>query len=166
MPSPGNHVVGSVAPGGPTRAQNGIIFSPASSSPLCSRTVPWSRNLFSPTNIPQQDGAVSFITEKGLDIRASAPTVAPLVKCQCSQSTPLLHPTQTWTPTQPVSNKPVPSSPLPQTPVIQIQPNQILAPLQPVTLPTISTLPEEDESEPEPDHLDPEQEQQEPEPDK
>ena len=36
-----------------------------------------------------------FITKKGLDIQASATTVAPLVKCQCSWSTtPLLHPTQ------------------------------------------------------------------------
>ena len=67
------------------------------------------------------DGAGSFITKKGLDIRASAPTVAPLVKCQCSRSTtPLLHPTQPSTPTQP--KKPVPS---------------------------ILTLHEEDESEPE-----------------
>ena len=50
----------------------------------------------------------SFITEKGLDIRASSPTVAPLVKCQRSGSTTaLLHPTRPSTPTQPV-----PSSPL------------------------------------------------------
>ena len=88
MPTSGNHEVGSVARGDPTGAQNRIIFSPASSFPLCSRTVPWIRHLFSPTNILQLDGAGSFISEKGLDIRASAPAVVPLVKCQCSWSTP------------------------------------------------------------------------------
>ena len=111
-PTPGNHGVGAVALEDPREAQNGI-FSPSSSSPPCSRTVPWSRHLFSLTNIPQLDGDGSFISEKGLDIQASAPTVAPLVKCQCSRSTPLLHPNQP--PTQPVSNKPVPSSPFSQT---------------------------------------------------
>ena len=92
-----------------------------------------------------------------------------MVKCQCSRSTTLLlHPTRTLTPTQP--KEPVPSSPLSQTPIKQLQTTQILAPLQPVTLPTISTLPEEDESkpeqqEPEPDQHEPEQEYQEPETD-
>ena len=82
------------APGDSTEAQN-EIFYPASYSPPCSRTVPWSRHLFSLTNIPQLDRTGSFISEKGLDIRASIPTVAPLVqcKCQCSPSTPQLHPT-------------------------------------------------------------------------
>ena len=41
MPTPGNHEVGTVAPGDPTGALN-RIFSQASSSPPCSRTVPWS----------------------------------------------------------------------------------------------------------------------------
>ena len=58
-----------------------------------------------------------------------------------------------------MSNKPVPLS---QTPTKQLQPTQILAPLQPVSLPPISTLPEEDE--PEPEQQEPEPEQQEPEP--
>ena len=94
MPTPGNHGVGSVTPGDSTGAQNGIIFLPASFSPPCSRTVTWSRHLFSLTNIPQLDRAGSFISEKGLDIRALAPTVAPLM-CQCSPSTSLLFPTHT-----------------------------------------------------------------------
>ena len=122
MPTPGNHGVGSVAPLDPSGAQSGKYF-PASSSPPCSRTVPWSRHVFSPTNIPQLDGAGSFISEKGLDIQTSTLTVAPLVqcKCQCSWSTPLalihqLHPTRPPNPTQHVSNKPVPSLPLSQTP--------------------------------------------------
>ena len=51
MPTPGNHWVGSVAPGDPTGALKGI-FSLDSSSPPCSWTKPWSRHLFSPTNIP------------------------------------------------------------------------------------------------------------------
>ena len=58
-------------------------------------------------------------------------------------------------------HQPVPSSPLSQTPIKLIQPNQILAPLQPVALPTLSTLPEEDE--PKPEEQEPEPEQQEPE---
>ena len=68
IPTPGNHGLGSVAPGDPTGGQKGIIFYPGSSSPPCSRAVPYTRHLFSPTNIPQLDGAGSFITEKGLDI--------------------------------------------------------------------------------------------------
>ena len=39
-----------VAPGDSTGAKNGI-FPPPSSSPPCIRTVPWSRHLFSPTNM-------------------------------------------------------------------------------------------------------------------
>ena len=84
MPTPGNHGVGSVSPGDPTRAQKGKI-SRAPSSPLCRRTVPWSRNLFSPSNISQLDRAGSFISEKGLDIRASTPSAAPLVQHECSR---------------------------------------------------------------------------------
>ena len=56
MPTLGNPGVGSVAPGDPTGAQKRII-SQALSSPPCSRMVPWSKNLFSPSNIPQLDGA-------------------------------------------------------------------------------------------------------------
>ena len=63
IPIPGNHGVGSVAPGDPTRAKKGIV-SRAPSSPPCSRIVPWSRNLFSTLNIPQLDRAGSFISEK------------------------------------------------------------------------------------------------------
>ena len=66
--------------------------------------------------------------------------------------------------------KPVSTSPLSQTPTKQHQPTQFLVPLQPVSLPLISNLPEEDEPEPDqqepaPDQHEPEQEQQEPEPD-
>ena len=57
------HGVGSVAPGDPKRAQKEIIFQAPSSS-SCSRTIPWLRNLFFPSNIPQLDGAGSFISEK------------------------------------------------------------------------------------------------------
>ena len=56
-----------------------------------------------------------------------------------------------------MNHNPDPSLLLSQTPIKQVQPNQILAPLQPVALPTITTLPEKDEPEPE---------QQEPEPEK
>ena len=59
MPTPGNHGVGYVASVDPTGAQKGII-SQAPSSPPCSRTVPWSKYLFSPSNIPQLDEAGSF----------------------------------------------------------------------------------------------------------
>ena len=52
MPIPGNHGVGSVAPGDPTGAQNGITFSPASSPPPCSKTVPWSRHTRCPSISP------------------------------------------------------------------------------------------------------------------
>ena len=111
MPTPGNHGADSAAPLGLQ------IGHPASSSPQCSRTVPWSTHLFSPTNIPQLDGAESFIPEQGSDIRVIPPefNLAPPVHCECSQSTPLtpiqqLHPTQP--PTQPVHSIPVPLSPL------------------------------------------------------
>ena len=64
-----------------------------------------------------------------------------------------------------MSNKPTPSLPVSQPPIKQFQPTQILAPL-----PSISTLPEEDEpeteqQEPIPDQYEPKQEHQEPEPD-
>ena len=63
VPTPGNHGVGSVAPGDPTGAQKGRI-SRAPSSPPCSRTVPWSKHLFSPSNIPQLDEAGSFVSDE------------------------------------------------------------------------------------------------------
>ena len=68
-----------------------------------------------------------------------------------------------------MNNKPVSTSPLLQKPTKQIQSTPNLTPLQPVYLPRISTLPGEDEPEPdqqehEPDQQEPEQEQQEPEP--
>ena len=105
MPTPGNRGVGSLAPGDPTKAHKEII-SQAPSSPPGSRTVPWTRNLFSPSNIPQLDGAGNFISEKGQDIQASTPSAAPLVQLQCSQFNPLaliqqLRPTLTPTPRQP-----------------------------------------------------------------
>ena len=76
MPTPGNPGAGSVAPGVPFEAQT---RHPALSSPPCSRTVPWSRHLFSPTNIPQLDGAESFISEQGLNNRVTpASDFAPL----------------------------------------------------------------------------------------
>ena len=78
MPTPGNHGISSVAPGDPTRAQKGIISRAPPSSPPCSRMVPWSKHLFSPSNIPQLDGAGSFSSEKELYIQVSTPTVAPL----------------------------------------------------------------------------------------
>ena len=74
--------------GDSTGAQNGI-FPPASSSPLCSRTVPWSRHLFSPTNVSQLDGAGSFIAEQGLNLLVRTPLDSdflPLVKCNCEIS--------------------------------------------------------------------------------
>ena len=115
MPTPGNHEVGFVATGNPTRVQKGIISRAPSSLP-CIRRIPWPRNLFSPPNIPQVDGVVSFISEKGLDIRASTPSAAPLVQHECSRFTPLasiqqLHPTLRPTSRQPVSNKPTPFPP-------------------------------------------------------
>ena len=75
-----------------------------------------------------------------------------------------LHPTLPQTPRRPVSNIPAPSPPLYQPPIKQLQSTQILAPM-----PSISTLPEEDEPEteqhkPTPDQHEPEQEHQEPEP--
>ena len=87
MPTPCNHGAGFVAPGDSTGAQNGIFLT-SSSSP-CSRTVSWSRHLFSPTKIPHVDGAVSFIAKQGLDPLVSE--FLPLVQCncECHQSTPL-----------------------------------------------------------------------------
>ena len=90
-------------------------------------------------------------------------TDAPLVQHEYSRFTPLvpihqLHPTLPLTPRQPVSNKPAPSPPLSQPPIKQLQSTQILAPI-----PSISTLPEEDE--PETEQQEPETKQQEPTPD-
>ena len=163
MPTPGNHGVFSSAPGDHTRAQKEVISRAPPSSPPCSRTVPWSKHLFSPSDIPQLDGAESFSSVKELYIQASTPS-------EYSQFTPLapihqLHPTLPPTPRQPVSNKPAPSPPLYQPPIKQLQSTQILAPIT-----SISPLPEEDEPEqeqpePETDQHDPEQKQQEPEPD-
>ena len=68
MNTPGNHGTVSIAPGAPIGLQTGHS---ASSSPPYKRSEPWSKHLFSPTNIPQLDGAGSFISEQGLDIRAS-----------------------------------------------------------------------------------------------
>ena len=101
----GNHGVGSVTSGDPKRAKKGII-SWVPSSPPCSRLVPWSRNLFfSLSNIPQLNKAGSFISEKGLDIRASTPFAVLLVQHECSRFTPLAsiqqllptHPPTPWT---------------------------------------------------------------------
>ena len=147
MPTPGNQGISSLAPGDPTRVQKGVISQAPPSSPPCSRTVPWSTHLFSPSNIPQLDGAESFSSEKELYIQASTPTVAPLVQHEYSRFTPLapihqLHPTLPRTPRQPVSNKPAPSPPLQLPPIKQLQSTQILAPI-----PSISTLPEEEEPE-------------------
>ena len=103
MPTPGNHGAGSTAPRVSVEAQT---RHPISSSPLCSRTVPWSKYLFSPTNILQLDGAESFISEQGVDILASYPAsdFAPLVQChECSRSTPL-SPIQQLHPTRPLHN--------------------------------------------------------------
>ena len=136
MPTPGSHGVGSVAP---TGAHKGII-SRASSSPPCSRTVPWPKHLFSSSNIPQLDGSGRFSSEKELYtyIQTSTPPAAPLVQheCQRSQLTPLdrlqqIHPTRPPTHAQPVNTKPVSTSPLSQTPTKQLQQTQILALQQP-----------------------------------
>ena len=128
MPIPGNPGVCSAAPGGPTRAQKGVTSRAPPSSPLCSRAVPWSKHLFSPSNIPQLDGAESFSSEKELYIQASTPTVAPLGQHegQCSQLPPFarIQPTLPPTHAQPVNNKPVSSSPLSQTQTKQIQSTQ------------------------------------------
>ena len=109
MPTPGNHGVFSSAPGDHTRAQKEVISRAPPSSPPCSRTVPWSKHLFSPSDIPQLDGAESFSSVKELYIQASTPS-------EYSQFTPLapihqLHPTLPPTPRQPVSKKPAPPHP-------------------------------------------------------
>ena len=67
--TPGNLGVGSVAPGDCTEAQKGRISqAPSSTICTCSRTVPWSKHLFSPLNIPQLDVAGSFISAKEGDV--------------------------------------------------------------------------------------------------
>ena len=71
MPTPGTCGAGSIAPGDPTGAQNGIF--PASSSPLSSITVPWSRHLFSLTNKHLFDKAGSFNAEQGLYLPVRTP---------------------------------------------------------------------------------------------
>ena len=68
MPTPGKNGAGSVAPGVPLGAQT---RHPALSSPPCSRRLPWSKHLFTPTNIPQLDVAESFISEQGVDIQVT-----------------------------------------------------------------------------------------------
>ena len=65
-PTPGNHEAGSVALETLQGQQNGIF--PASCSPPCSRTVPWSRYLFSAAKVFQLDGAGSFLAKQGLDL--------------------------------------------------------------------------------------------------
>ena len=167
-----NFLQGGSAPLHP-RAQKGVIDQAPPSSPPCNRAVPWSKHLFSPSNIPQLDGAESFSSEKELYIQASNPTVAPLGQhdCQCSQLPPFspIQPILPPTHVKSVNNKPVSSSSLPQKPTKQIQSTPRLAPLQPVYLPLIPTLPWEDEPEPEQqahelDEQGPEQEQQQNEP--
>ena len=82
----GNQGVNSVAHEDPTRAQKVVISRAPPSSPTCSRAVPWSKHLFSPSYIPQLDGSESFSSEKELYIQASTPYVGPLVQHECSQS--------------------------------------------------------------------------------
>ena len=66
MSNPGNYgVYGSVAPGVPVGAQTRPL---ASSLPPCSRTVPCSKHLFSPTNISHLDKAEPFFSDQGADI--------------------------------------------------------------------------------------------------
>ena len=128
MLTPGNQSVGPVSPGDPTGAQKGIIYR-SPSSPPCSRTVPWLKHLFSPSNIPQLDRAGSFISEKEIYIYPSINShCCPLEQhqCQCSQLTPLvwiqqIYPTCPPTHAQPVSNKPVSPSPLSKTRTKQLQ---------------------------------------------
>ena len=138
VPTPGNHGVGSVAPGDPTGAQKGRI-SQAPSPPPCSRTVPWSKHLFSPSNIPQLDGAGSFISAEKQDIRTSTPTVAPLVQYECSGFNPLapiqqLHRIQGRTPPDfdfvPLVQCEFGWS-TPLAPILHIQPTTPPAPSQP-----------------------------------
>ena len=108
MPTPGTQGVSSAAPGDTTKAQRRTILLP---SPPCSRTVPWSEHLFSPSNIPQLDGAESLSSEE-LNFTASTPTVAPLVQYAHSRLKHKLNSTPLPTPSQPVCNKPAPSPPL------------------------------------------------------
>ena len=81
MPTPGNHGAGSAAPRVLLGAQTG---HPVSSSPPCSRTVPWSRHIYSPTNIPQLDGAGSYIFKKGLSVLTQCPLYMAGKKVQLS----------------------------------------------------------------------------------
>ena len=87
MTTPVNHGKSSAAPGDHTRAQKGVTSRAPPSSPPCSKTIPCSKHLFSPSNITQLDGAESFISEKELYIQSSTPTVEPLGQHegQCSQ---------------------------------------------------------------------------------
>ena len=90
MPTPGNHRTVSDAPGVPIGVQTG---HPASSSPPCNRTVPWSKHLFSPTKIPQLDGDRSFSLNKDWIFEHQSPVsnLAPLVQYnyKFTWSTPL-----------------------------------------------------------------------------
>ena len=93
LATPGNHGAVSVPPAVPIGGQTG--HSASSSSPY-KRSVPWSKHLFSPTNIPQLGRGRSFISEQGLDIQASTPSVSdlgPLVQnyCEFSQSNHLAY---------------------------------------------------------------------------
>ena len=90
--------------------------------------------------MPQLDGAGSFISETGLDNRASAPTLRPW------WSGNVAGPPLCFTPPEPqplptCESQTCPLLTLSQTPIKLIQPTQILAPLQPVALPTVSILP-------------------------
>ena len=167
MSTPSNHPVSCAAPGDPTRAQKRVTSRAPPSSPPCSRAVPWSKHLFSPSDIPQLDGAESFSSEKELYIQSSTPTVAPQVQheCQCSQL-PLSHRYNQPYP-QPTHDLFHPRPPHKHHPNRSYQPQDWLAPLQPAYSPPIATLPmknepEPDQREPEPDQQEPEKEQLEP----
>ena len=152
-------------------------FPQLQSFPPCSRIKPWSKHLFSPTNIPQLDRAGSFISRKGLDIQASTPLLHPWYSVSVNVDGPPLWPRFRYDP-QPLHNLLV-TNLFPPHPSLKLlsnssQPTQITAPLQPVSLPPISTLPEDA---PEPElqslnlvqahvalHHEPEPEQHEPEP--
>ena len=125
MPTPGNNRVSSGAPGDPTRAQKLVTSRAPPSSPSCSRAVPRSKHLFSPSNIPQLDGAESFSSEKELYIQGSTPTVEPLGQHEglCSQLPPFDCIQLTLPPThaQAENNKLVSSPPLSLKPTKQIQ---------------------------------------------
>ena len=66
-------------------------------TPPCSRTVPWSKHLFSPyTNIQQLDGGIPETPGRGLDV--NTPFAAPL-QFLCTPSLPDTNPTPTANPT-------------------------------------------------------------------